>query len=411
MGGFVSNQDLIEQNDFTYPGSLFAIGWDGDATDPGFAPNFPLPGSSVANSDPRLGPIVFFNDLTRTDDQVGLFGEFTYDVIEDVLSITGGARWYDVDVDLVGSSNSSFFNFCGSVGCTDANAFGANLDEIFSGEFVNNQGITIPDVAEAKGTVFKGNVSWTPRDGMLFYATYSEGFRPGVPNRPGANNPNVQPIVRTDELTNYEIGWKTRLMDNQLQFNGSAFFVDIKDLQTTIFDPNAGTNLLFSSNAADAEVKGVEADFIFAPASVEGLTLTGAVSILDAEIVRNVGGSIAIAPVGSSLSYAPKFQGNLRARYEFNLGNETDAHVQGQITHSARSYSDIVLVNRAEQPSYTLLNMSAGIKKDRWGLEAFVDNVANERAVINNNFNYDRFRTAIARPRTIGLRMNIQWDD
>mgnify|MGYP003331336123 CR=1 FL=1 len=40
------------------------------------------------------------------------------------------------------------------------------------------------------------------------------------------------------------------------------FFVDVTDLQTTVFDPSI-VNLFFSDNAADAEISGIEGDFIY----------------------------------------------------------------------------------------------------------------------------------------------------
>ena len=64
------------------------------------------------------------------------------------------------------------------------------------------------------------------------------------------------------------------VLDRQLRFNGSAFFVDISRLQTTIFDPSI-VNLFFSDNAADANVKGLEGDFVYQPPSVQGLTIGG----------------------------------------------------------------------------------------------------------------------------------------
>ena len=92
----------------------------------------------------------------------------------------------------------------------------------------------------------------------MYYVTWSEGFRPGLLNRPvGASNPDgtysVKAEVDTDEVTNYEFGWKTVLRDGQLRFNGSAFMVDVSGLQSTVFDPSI-VNLFFSDNAADAEI-------------------------------------------------------------------------------------------------------------------------------------------------------------
>ena len=119
----------------------------------------------------------------------------------------------------------------------------------------------------------KATLNWTPSADALLYATYSEGFRPGLLNRPGgASNADGYTVpfeLMTDEVTNLEFGWKTDLLDGQLRFNGSAFFAEIENMQTTIFDPSIA-NLFFSDNAANAEITGLEADFIFAPNSVTG---------------------------------------------------------------------------------------------------------------------------------------------
>ncbi len=153
-------------------------------------------------------------------------------------------------------------------------------------------------------------------------------------------------VVRTDEVTNYELGWKLDLFDNSVRFNGSAFIVDIKDLQTTIFDPTV-TNLFFSDNAADAQIKGIEGDIQWASQSIPGLSAFAAFSVLDTEIKELVGASVAIAQPGEDLSYAPSFQGNLRVRYEWMMDNGMEAHIQPAIAYSGSSYSDIVLINRA----------------------------------------------------------------
>lgn len=402
FGGFYSDQTLIERNDFTYPGSQFAESFTPGVF--GWPQNGALPGSSVSDPTPRPLGVIFFNDITRTDKQVGLFGEATYDVIPDTLAITAGVRWHDVDVRLKGSANSSFFNFGGE----DVNAFGTNLDTQFDGTQVIN-GVQVPKGAEAKGWVFKGNISWTPNENTLLYFTYSEGFRPGLPNRPaGAGGGAVPAVVRTDEVTNFELGWKLDLFDNSLRFNGSAFYVDIKDLQTTIFDPTV-TNLFFSDNAADAEIKGIEGDLQWASQSIPGLSVFGAFSILDAKVKELVGASVAIAGPGEDLSYAPSFQGNLRARYEWMLDGDFEAHIQPSIAYSASSYSDIVLINRAKQDSYFLMGLAFGVRKENWMVEVFGENLTDERAQLNNNLIFDRERITTNRPRTFGIRFSVDY--
>ena len=128
----------------------------------------------------------------------------------------------------------------------------------------------MPDKAEDKGEVFKFSLAYTPREDLMVYATYSEGFRPGLLNRPGGKTNNVTggtvPYeVKSDTVENQEIGIKTIAADGRLRVNANAFRIDITDLQTTIFDP-AVTNLFFSDNAADAEITGVEGTVAWLPA-------------------------------------------------------------------------------------------------------------------------------------------------
>ncbi len=402
FGGFYSDQKLVERNDFTYPGSINAESFTPGVY--GWPQNGPLPGSSVSDPTPRPLGVIFFNDITRTDKQKGLFGEVTFDLVPDTLSITAGARWHDVDVRLKGSANSSFFNFGGE----DVNAFGTNLDTQFDGTQVIN-GVAVPKGAEAKGWVFKGNLSWTPNSDTLIYFTYSEGFRPGLPNRPaGAGGGAVPAVVRTDEVTNYELGWKLDMMDNSLRFNGSAFIVDIKDLQTTIFDATI-TNLFFSDNAANAQIKGIEGDLTWVSQAVVGLSASAGFSLLDTEIKELVGASVAIAGPGESLAYAPSFQMNARARYEWQLTDEFEAYVQPKIAYSASSYSDIVLINRAKQDSYFLAGMAFGVRKDNWMVEFYGENLTDTRAQLNNNLVFDHERITINRPRTFGFRFAVDY--
>ncbi|MEL6258379.1 MAG: TonB-dependent receptor, partial [Pseudomonadota bacterium] len=428
FGGFYSDLELTERNDFNYPGSVSVRGADGVTL--GFVPNFPLtngaatPGE-VGNesqgffSDPGPFPAgtIFRNDVRRTDEQFGLFGEATFDVVPDRLAVTFGLRYFDVDVDLEGSANSSFFNLNSAIfgpnaglapgEASDAQLGGTNI----STQFAPDNTVGAPDSAQTDGVIFKGNISWTPTDDLLFYATYSEGFRPGLLNRPGgAAGPNgftVPFALDTDDVQNYEIGWKTQLFNNSLQLNGSAFYVDIQRLQTTIFDPSI-TNLFFSDNAADAEIFGVEGDFIWAPLAIDGLTIAGAFSVLDTEItdVLTPTGDVI---EGTGLAFAPSFQGNLRARYEWDVSSDLTAHVMPQIVYSASSFSDIIEINKVELDSYTLFGLSAGVAKDQWSFEVFAENLGDERAEISNNFVFDRERTTIVRPRTFGMRVAFDY--
>ena len=417
FGAFYSDLELAERNDFVYPGSTMVQYTDGSV---GFAPNYPLTNTDVtgpigdaypgyfSEAGPFPEGVIFRNDVLRTDEQIGLFGETTFD-LTDQFALTLGARWYDVEVDLKGSANSSFFNLFAD---TDQQVFGTNISYIYGPDGPADA----PDKAATDGMIYKVTGEWTPTDDTLFYATYSEGFRAGLLNRPGgASGPGGYTVpyeVDTDDIKNYEIGWKTELFDNSLRFNGAAFFVEIEGLQTTIFDPSI-VNLFFSDNAANAELQGIEGDFTWAPDSVDGLTIAGAFSLLDTEITEVLVPTDDVVE-GSELAFAPAYQGNLRVRYEWDLekqiaGQNLVAHVMPQIVFSDSSYSDVIEINKMELDGYVTLGATAGVTGDNWGAEIYASNLTNEYAELSGSFVYDRERITPIRPRTIGIRVSYDY--
>ena len=427
-GGFYSNTVLKELNDYYYADERVR---GNDGVTRGFSDIYPFTNTAVTGTtgnafpgyygDPGPLPanVGFRNDVKRTDEQFGIFGEASFDIIPDVLTITGGARYYNVQVDLEGAATSSFCKLNSPI-------FGANVgvpvDEQTNIPGCGGTNLSLkygpdnpdgnPDKAKSEGTIFKGTLTYTPTRDLLFYATYSEGFRPGLLNRPGGaqgpGNYTVPYALDTDEVKNYEFGWKTQLFDRQLRFNGSAFYVDVSKLQTGIFDPSI-TNLFFSDNAANAEIKGVEGEFTFAPYSVPGLTLAGAVSFLDTEITEVLTPTDDVQE-GSPLAFAPDFQGNIRIRYEWDMANGMTAHVMPQMVHSASKYTDIIDINKLRLDSYTTFSLTAGVQKDQWSVEVFGENLSDERAEISGNFNFDRPRVMINRPLTVGLRVGYTYN-
>ena len=197
------------------------------------------------------------------------------------------------------------------------------------------------------------------------------------------------------------------LIDGQFRLNGSAFFLDISNLQTTIFDPSI-TNLFFSDNAANAEIYGVETDFTFAPYSLPGLTVAGAFSILDTEITEVLTPTNDVI-AGEELAFAPSFQGNIRVRYEWDLTSTIEAYIQPQVSHSASKFTDIIEINKIKLDSYTVVDLAAGIAKDQWRFELYGENLFDERAQISGNFVNDRARITTNRPLTVGMRVSFDY--
>ena len=401
VGAFYSEMDLRELNSFTYPGSEII----------GFGPNFSAEPSSAEDKGQWPKGVIFRNDVKRTDEQMAAFASLDFD-ITDQFTATLGARYYDVEVDLVGSAKGSFYTKGETEypsprgpdgpGTYEPYSASKSLDLLFSGE---------NDKAKTDGVIGRASLAWTPTDDQMYYATWSQGFRPGLLNRPGGQCNDagycVPFALDTDTVDNYELGWKVDLLDGRMRFNGSVFYIEIEDLQTSIFDPSI-SNLFFSANAANAEVKGIEGELTWAPENVEGLTLSGGISLLDTEITDVLIPTDDVVE-GDDLAFAPEFKGNLQARYQWDLSDGMQAHVMGNAAYSDTSYTDIITINRLELDSWFLLGATAGVSTEEWTAEVYADNLTDESAELSGGFGYDVERITVARPLTIGVRFSLNF--
>ncbi|MEO1311029.1 MAG: TonB-dependent receptor [Pseudomonadota bacterium] len=365
----------------------------------GFAPNAPISDAVQINPATRPDEVAFFNDIRRTEEQIAFFGELSFDLVPDVLTVTGGVRYYEIESDFEGSSN-----FANGIFTTPLVA----QDDQDSGRDYDVSGDHSPEPITNEDTILKANVSWTPTDDLLFFFTYSEGFRPGGWNRgggiPSANPafPTVSTFYETDDVTNYEVGWKTQLFANTVQFNGAVYWVEWTDMQVSRFDPQNVSILTFIENSADSEIFGVEGDVQWA--ATDALTLFGAFSYNDTEVTDVSAQVIDLAPVGSQLPLVPEFQFTTRARYEQPVGQYL-VYGQAAVQYAGESFSSLIAEIREEQSSYTTADLAAGVSEEQWRAEIFVENVTDERAELFINEQDDIRRITTNRPRTIGLRL------
>ena len=348
-----------------------------------FAPNAPIAGSTMVNPNFRPPGITFINDAIRSEEQMAAFGEITFDVTEK-LSLTAGARYYDIKSKLVGSS---------SFATLDPGEAGRNYDEIFADDLPLKE----------SDTIFKGVISYKPSDDLLFFFNYSEGFRPGGFNR--IDNDNIPTTYLTDEVTNYELGWKTTFLDSTLRFNGSFYKIYWDGLQVGITDFSISV-ITFTTNAADAEIQGFEGDLTWQPN--ENLTIAAAWSLNDTEMTYVPPNVSDIAPEGSRLALAPETQYNLSARYLWTESN-LDPYAQIVYSYTSDQYSSIVVDNRFLQNSYNTVDAAFGMHLENWSFELFGENLTDERAELFINSLDTDLRITTNRPRTFGIRVSYDY--
>ncbi|MCL1036121.1 TonB-dependent receptor [Shewanella submarina] len=387
-GIFYDDYEIETQDDYYYMAT----------PELGFAPNAPISDANNINPNTRPAGVAFFNDITRTEEQIALFGEMAWDITDD-LTATAGLRWYEIESDFTGSSNFADGIFQGS----------KNTDR---GRDYDKSGGHTTEPLKIDDIITKFNLSYKATDDVLLYATYSEGFRPGGFNRGGgipSNNaafPDVEVTYGTDDVVNYEMGWKTLLADQTVKFNGNIYFIEWNDMQVSRFDPVNVSILTFIENAADSEILGIESDVVWN--ATDNLTVYGAVSYNETELTNLKGQVIEMAPVGSELPLTPKFQGNLRLRYDWDLADYY-ANWQLGVQYAGKSWSSIVAEEREQQDGYTMVNFSVGLEKDNWGVKLYANNLTDERAELFINTQDDNRRISTNRPRTFGVNFSYYY--
>lgn len=382
LGIFNDDTETVERGNWNYQASIAQ----------GFARNSPITGATSSDPSARPAGVTFFNDFTRGKKETSIFGELAYDV-SDSVTVTLGARRYDLELSLRGSSNF------GNRG-VDRDS-GRNVDFILADS----------SPADFTDTIFKGNVEWQVNDDVKLFATLSEGYRPGGFNRNGGASlvagvgPFIPDFFESDELLNFEIGWKTSLLNDSLRFNGAAYMIEWDGMQVTTLDFDI-SNLAFINNTADSEIKGVEFDAAWA--MNDNFTLYANFSYNDTELTRVPPNIVSIAPEGSPLALAPEIQYVVRGRYEWDLADG------GAFAQAAYAYTDdtISSINQGALfplDSYSTLDLTLGYGRDNWSTTLFVENATDELAQVFISNEDDILKTTPNRPRTIGLRFSYSF--
>ncbi|MDP4872215.1 MAG: TonB-dependent receptor [Sphingorhabdus sp.] len=370
---------------------------------------------------------IWLTKQKRVDRDYAAFGELTYDLTEK-LSLTGGLRYYKFDNSLQG-----FFGFSGGYSSRTGEAACLNTDG--STRRANPAGKPVPILVDGSpctnvdkstsdtGFIHKLNATYKVTDDVLVYATWSRGFRPGGINRRG-----TLPPYGSDKLDNYELGWKTTF--GAFRWNGAVFQEDWNNIQLSFLGANGLTEI---RNAGVARIRGLEMDAGF---RTGGFSLNAGFSYNDAKSQRDfckianatfncsTAGNELLAPSGSRLPVTAKVKGNAIARYEFPIA-DWNGHVQFAVNHIGGRRSDLRPVQNAIKgnlDAYTTADVSIGVKKDAWDIEAFATNLFDTRGVVNTGVQCletvcgtgvtastptgGAFYDVLIKPRVIGLKFS-----
>ena len=316
------------------------------------------------------------------------FGEMSYQ-LTNKLKATVGLR-YDYE------KREATFN-----GFGDAMLFNGVVTDI-------NPNITADGNYSAISPKF--SVNYSVNELSNIYATYTRGFRAG-----GINASSLPVGVRQtfdpEYSNNYEIGYKSYLLNKKLSVGASAFLIQWKDLQ---FYNLVAPFTYARENVGNAQSAGIEIEVSALP--VKGLQLDGSFGFNPTEykgfdlkrVNFGTGVESTTAIGGNKLSNAPTHTLFLGAQYEYSINQKLKAIVRGEIRNLGKQYTDIQ--NQIEQPSYTLLNSRIGLTYSKYSLFVWGQNLTNERFLAYGNPDSSFGRQArIAQPRTFGLTLSAKF--
>ena len=97
-------------------------------------------------------------------------------------------------------------------------------------------------------------LTWEPQDDLMLFLTYNEGYKSGGVQFTAINEAIARQLFDPEELSAYELGVKTELLERTLRLNASAFYYEYDDLQVQRVDTetSGGIPVAFTDNAPAA---------------------------------------------------------------------------------------------------------------------------------------------------------------
>jgi iron complex outermembrane receptor protein len=320
--------------------------------------------------------------------QYALFSDVSYRPT-DAIKVTTGLRWYKFETQVDYEQSGAASN---------------------TGNATQQSGTV---VGNARGYNPKVNIAYEPTKDLTLYTEIAKGFRPGGVNLPVPADlcgPNIPLSYSPDSVWNYEIGEKARLLDGKVTINSDVYYIRWNDVQQFLTIPSCGFS--YTSNAGNAHTYGPElelsakltSDITFAfdgtytRAEITSVAAGNAGFLLAANQAIQRGTPLENVPkytFGGSLTYNRK----IFANYDFTA-RVADSYV-GPLYDLAYYFEQL--------PGYNLIDIRAGVGRDRWRANAFITNLANKVALLSINTQSISTNTpaltraATNQPRTVGV--------
>jgi iron complex outermembrane receptor protein len=243
------------------------------------------------------------------------------------------------------------------------------------------------------------SLRWFPIPNQMLYFAFANGVKPGGFN---SGAPAADAAFGAESDLSFEGGFKTQFLENLFQLDGTAYHVDVNNLQLYVPLANGSEYIFGEGKTANT---GFEVDARAMP--VEGLTLTGGVNYNNptfdagsydaadayncAEIPaclateKTVGGLLEQPVGGNTVPLSSKLTFTATAEYDFLVAEQYPAYVRGDYSYKSSQFTDPS--NLTSIGAQNDLDMFAGISKGRYTLSVYVKNITNDESA--DFFQYD----------------------
>lgn len=256
-----------------------------------------------------FNPISFFggfgaptnnNRYGFDNDSIAVFGQVDWRpaaaVFQDRLTLTLGVRWTEETKDTYIDHPN------------DVDALGNPAP--FSGQAED----TFDDVSPTF------IAAWDASDNVNLYGKVAKGWKAGGFNGEAPFEAAFTTPYDAEEILSYELGIKSRWLDNRLQVNGAWFYNDSTDMQMSIFVAGSSAASIVQ-NAGEATIKGFEVELVALP--MPNLELSASYGYLDTSYGEFIDNGVDVKDQ-KDFPYAPQNSAAFSAEYGVTAGSWGD---------------------------------------------------------------------------------------
>jgi iron complex outermembrane recepter protein len=335
-----------------------------------------------------------FTIPNTTQKSVGVFDQATY-ALRDGLSLTAGVRYSHDEK----NKDGEFISFCPPF-------------TPYNGSYGYNPAcfVRIPDAEQGSWSkvTWKVGIDADIGPSTLLFGSVSTGYKAGGlsdANSPGQLPPPYQP----EDVTNYEIGFKTKGFDSRLQFNADIFYMNYKNLQVTQVQQPIGQ---LTANAAAAAIYGTELETTWI-ATIHD-RVSGFLNFLHATYDRFENAVDAQTSIvypslaGHSLPEAPRLSARFRYQHDFVLPNGGLLSPSGSVYYQTHVFlrEFNLPIDRVGAYSKSSVDITYKSPSGKWSIDVFGENLE-DKAIRSAQFVLaGTYLSYYDPPRTYGLRVS-----